>query len=174
MELGGAGEGTVRDNRKTLLLTTKCLPDQRLFPLVPSHSYTCAHTNTHAHIHTHGDAHTCTHKYSYMLTHMQHMNVISWAHDYKWHVLVHTRTYSYRCSHMHSHTLRCTCSHTCAQMHIHRWVCTFTQLHPFFKMANYCCLKKIHPTVVSQGSSSTQTQASSAHLPWTPPLLEAQ
>lgn len=43
---------------------------------------------------------------------------------------------------MHSHTLRCTCSHTCAQMHIHRWVCTFTQLHPFFKMANYCCLKK--------------------------------
>lgn len=79
MELGRAGEGmgTGRDNHKTLLLTTKkVLPDQRLFPLVPSHCYTCAQTNTYMHTSIHiwscPHIHTCTH--------MHHMNVISWAY----------------------------------------------------------------------------------------------
>lgn len=100
--------GTVRDNHKTLLLTTKkVLPDQRLFPLVPSHCYTCAHTNTHMHTSIHiwscPRIHTCTH--------MQHMNVISWAHE-----------------HMITNGMcLCTQTHTVIQMLTHAY--TYSQVH---------------------------------------------
>lgn len=51
---GRVGMGIVRDNHKTLLLTTKCLPDQKPSPQVPSHCYSCAHTNIHMHTFIHG------------------------------------------------------------------------------------------------------------------------
>jgi hypothetical protein len=51
---GRAGQGMdiVKDNHKTLL-TTKCLPDQRLSPQTPSHCYTCARTSIHMHTFIH-------------------------------------------------------------------------------------------------------------------------
>lgn len=112
----------------------------------------CTYKHTHAHIHTHMKLPTHTHMHTHATHECDFLGTYSHmtAHDYKWHVLVHTHTYSYRCSYMHTHTPRCTCSHVCTDAQ-HRWVCTFMQVHPFFKMANYCYFfkkKKIHPTVV--------------------------
>lgn len=82
MELGGAGEGTVRDNRKTLLLTTKCLPDQT----VPTGSLPLLHMCTYQH--------TCTHPYTWRCPHM-HTQILIHAHTHATHECDFLGTYSH-------------------------------------------------------------------------------
>lgn len=100
MELGrsGKGMGIVRDNHKTLLLTTKCLPDQRLSPQVASHCYTCARTSIHMH----------TSIYIWRCPHIR-----THAHTHGTHECDFLGTYSHMstCSQM---TCACVCARTCA------------------------------------------------------------
>jgi hypothetical protein len=54
---------------------------------------------------------------------------------------------AHACNYTHTHAN----AHT-IQAHIH------TQVHPFFKMANYCCFKKSTSNTGKLGSPSTQAQ----------------
>lgn len=191
MDLGLRGSGHGEGDRRTLLLTTEHLPEQEALPTGPSPLlHMCTHTHTHTRAHAmytdlcgHAQARTHTREYVHMYTHtsrhatrmLTHMHTCRCSCGHV-HVLTHTPVQ--RCSWTHIHNTRvhvhaCVCLHTLMHMlthtcvHTHSRACALTQVHPFFKMANYCCfLKRIHPTMVGQGASSPG-QGSSVD---TPPL----